>query len=409
MNTHPTAPTLADTPHQYDELPAWLTVLLAAGCGLIVANLYYAQPLIGLISEGTGISLRLAGWIVTLTQIGYGLGLLFIVPLGDVMENRKLVVRCLMVAALGLLAAGLSTSAAPFLAAMALVGVSSVAAQVLVPYGASMVAEAARGRTVGNIMSGLLLGIMLARPVSSFTASHAGWHAIFLGSSVLIAALAALLSRTMPERQPPHAQRYGTLLASMKTLMREQPVLQVRALCHAGLFAAFSLFWSTVPLLLASPAFGFTQSGIALFALVGVAGAIAAPIAGRLADRGHARAGSLAAIALVALSFTFTGSAPQGSMGALVLLGLAAIVLDMGVSANLVLSQREIYALAPHARGRLNSLFMATFFLGGALGSAGGVYVYAQGGWLGVVVMGLALGTGSLAVFLAGSRRMARA
>jgi predicted MFS family arabinose efflux permease len=139
------------------------------------------------------------------------------------------------------------------------------------------------------------------------------------------------------------------------------------------------------------------------------AGAIAAPIAGRLADRGHARAGSLAAIALVALSFTFTWLAPQGSMAALLLLGLAAIVLDMGVSANLVLSQREIYALAPHARGRLNSLFMATFFLGGALGSAGGVYVYAQGGWLGVVVMGLALGMGSLAVFLAGSRRMARA
>lgn len=412
MSPHTTA-TLADappdTPHPYDELPAWLTLLLAGGCGLIVANLYYAQPLIGLISEGTGISLRLAGWIVTLSQIGYGLGLLFIVPLGDVLENRKLVVRCLMVAALGLLAAGLSTSAAPFLAAMALVGVSSVAAQVLVPYGASMVAEAARGRTVGNIMSGLLLGIMLARPVSSFVASHLGWHAIFLGSAVLIAALAALLSRAMPERQPPHAHRYAELLGSMKALMRDHPVLQVRALCHAGLFAAFSLFWSTVPLLLASPAFGFTQSGIALFALVGVAGAIAAPIAGRMADKGHAHVGSLAAMAMVALSFAFTWPATEGSMLTLGLLGLAAIVLDMGVSANLVLSQREIYALAPHARGRLNSLFMATFFLGGALGSACGVYVYAQGGWHGVVVMGCGLGLAALAVFLAGARRMVRA
>lgn len=407
VSTQTTA-TMADAPHQYDELPAWLTLLLAAGCGLIVANLYYAQPLIGLISEGTGISLRLAGWIVTLTQIGYGLGLLFIVPLGDVLENRRLVVRCLMVAALGLLAAGLSRSAAPFLAAMALVGVSSVAAQVLVPYGASMVAEAARGRTVGNIMSGLLLGIMLARPVSSFTASHLGWHAIFLGSAVMIAALAALLSRAMPERQPPHAPRYAALLASMKALMLEHPVLQVRAMCHAGLFAAFSLFWSTVPLLLASPAYGLSQQGIALFALVGVAGAIAAPIAGRLADRGHAHAGSLVAMAMVALSFALTWSAAQGSSLTLVLLGLAAIVLDMGVSANLVLSQREIYALAPHARGRLNSLFMATFFMGGAMGSAFGVYVYARGGWHGVILLGSAMGLIALAVFLAGARRMAR-
>ena len=163
-----------------------------------------------------------------------------------------------------------------------------------------------------------------------------------------------------------------------------------------------------MPLLLASPAFGFTQSGIALFALVGVAGAIAAPITGRLADRGHARVGSLVAMALVTLSFTFTWPATQGSAITLVLLGLAAIVLDMGVSANLVLSQREIYALAPHARGRLNSLFMATFFLGGALGSACGVYVYAQGGWHGVVAMGSGLGLAALAVFLAGARRMAR-
>ncbi len=382
-----------------DEMPRWLTLLLAAGCGCIVANLYYAQPLIGDISADTGLSLKLAGFVVTLTQIGYGLGLLLLVPLGDLVENRRLVVRCLLVAALSLLVAGVSRQAWPFMAAMGLVGVSSVAAQVLVPYGASMAPEATRGRTVGNIMSGLLLGIMLARPVSSLVAAHAGWHAMFLVSAVLMAALAALLSRAMPQRRPVHASSYGALLRSVAQLMRDQPVLRRRAVCHAFLFAAFSLFWSTVPLLLASPAFGLTQRGIALFALVGVAGAVAAPAAGRMADRGWSGPASITAMALVAGAFVLSRVTPTEPMLALVALGAAGVLLDMGVSANLVLSQREIFALAPAFRSRLNSAFMATFFLGGAVGSSGGVYLYAVGGWELASAVGIGLGLAALAFF----------
>ena len=373
-----------------------ITLLLAAACGLIAANLYYAQPLAGPIGAALGLAPAATGLIVTLTQIGYGTGLLLIVPLGDLIETRKLVRLLIALAALALLGAALSTRPLPFLAAVLTVGLVSVAAQVLVPYAAHMAPEAHRGRTVGNVMSGLLMGIMLARPVSSFVAQLASWHAVFFLSAGAMALLAVLLGVTLPRRQPSSTLGYGALLASMGRLARTTPVLQRRALYQAAMFGAFSLFWTTAPLRLASE-FHLSQSGIALFALAGVAGAIASPIAGRLADAGHGRIATRIAMACAIAAFALSRAGAPGSVAALAALVAAGIVLDFGVTTNLVVGQRAIFALGADVRSRLNGLYMATFFAGGALGSAFGGLAFAHGGWPAAAWLGLALPVAALA------------
>jgi predicted MFS family arabinose efflux permease len=376
-------------------------MLFAIACGLIVANLYYGQPLVGPIAAELGLSPAAAGLLVTLTQIGYGLGLLFIVPLGDIVENRRLVLTLIISCALALLSAAMVRSAPVFLAAAAAIGFTSVTVQILVPWSAHMASEANRGRVVGNVMSGLLMGIMLARPVASFVASLWGWHAIYLLSAAVMAALAVLLLFILPSRRPEAKLPYSKLLASLWWLARTQPVLQRRALDQACLFGAFSLFWTTVPLFLSSPAFGLSQRGIALFALAGVAGAIAAPISGRLADRGQSRAVSIVAMLMVAGGFLISLVAQVGSTLSLALLTIAAIVLDFGVTANLITGQRAIFALGAEYRSRLNGLYMASFFMGGAACSALGAWAYAHGGWMLACWAGLALPVVALAHFLA--------
>ncbi|MRN51735.1 MFS transporter [Paenibacillus monticola] len=372
------------------KIPSWIIFLLATACGLIVANLYYAQTLVGPISTATGLSPGAAGLIVTVTQIGYVLGLLFIVPLSDIIENRRLVVSSLVVVLVALVAATLASNAILFLTASLFIGLGSVAAQILVPYATYLSSEEQRGRVVGNVMSGLLLGIMFARPVASFVSALWSWHAIFAISAVVIALLTILLSRVLPMRQPAPTMNYGGLIRSLGTLLKNTPVLRRRAFYQASLFGAFSLFWTTVSLRL-SDTFHLTQQGIALFALAGVAGAVAAPIAGRWADRGWTRPLTGLAFVLAATAFLLAYLFQDDSKIALALLVLAAIMLDMGVSGNLVLGQRAIYSLGSEARGRLNGLFMAIFFVGGAIGSSLGAWSYAYGGWRLTVLIGMAI------------------
>ena len=400
MHIRATGAHLPSTTIESDEpgISAWLTLLLATSCGLVAANIYYAQPLAGPISASLGLSQGAAGLIVTMTQVGYGVGLLFIAPLGDLVENRRLILALLGLAAFALVGAALSTTGAHFLAAAGLIGLGSVAVQVLVPYAAHLAPEAARGRVVGNVMGGLMLGIMLARPTASLLADASSWHAVFFASAAVMAVLAAILRIALPPRRPAPGLHYGTLLASMVELAWYTPVLQRRALYHACLFAVFSLFWTTVPLLLAD-AFHLSQTGIAVFALVGMAGAIAAPVAGRAADRGWTRqfTGVAMLIVVAALLLGFLGL--FGSRAGLAVLVLAAILLDFGVTANGVLGQRAIYALGANVRSRLNGLYMATFFAGGAIGSAAGGWSYAKGGWALAIGVGLVLASAGLACF----------
>ena len=380
---------------------AAMVLLLASGCGIIVANIYYAQPLVGLIGPAIGLGQRSASLIVTLNQLGYAAGLLLLVPLGDLIENRLLVTITIIASVPALLIAALAHTAALFLVAAGLIGVTSVAVQMLVPLAAHLAPDARRGRVVGNVMSGLLLGILLARPVSSLIAAAFGWRAVYLVSAVVMAGMAILLRLTLPRRQPEGRNHYFALLASLVALPFNTPLLRRRMAYQSAAFGCFTLFWTAVPLLLAHQ-FGYTQRGIAVFALVGAAGALAAPLSGRLADREHGQIGTVVALFSIAAAF---GVALWGAAAhSVIILAASGVLLDAGVQSNLIFSQRSIYALAPEMRSRLNGVFMAVFFAGGAVGSAVTSPVLADFGWPGICMLGILLPVLALAYFTLAER-----
>jgi len=384
--------------HENQKIPQWLMLMLAIACGVIVANLYFAQPLIGPISLALGISPQLSGMIVTLTQIGYGLGLLFIVPLSDLIENRKLILVVLVILLLALVALVVMPTASIFFLASFFIGIGAVAVQILVPYAAYLSSDEQRGRAVGNVMSGLLFGIMLARPVASFITAAWDWNVVFILAAVLIVLIMIMLRKYLPERKPVPTMKYGQLIKSLWGLFTTISILRRRAIYQAFLFSDFSLFWTVMPLWLVD-AFALSQNGIALFSLAGVAGAIAAPIAGRLADRGWTRCLTGVAFILGSFAFLLTHFL-QDTVFALPILVVAAIVLDMAVSGNLILGQRAIYSLGSEIRGRLNGIFMAIFFLGGAVGSAIGGWSYAQYGWFLTSIIGLSMPLAAFVYYL---------
>ena len=365
-----------------------ITFACAIACGAMVANLYYAQPLVGLIAPELHLHAGVAGLIVTLTQLGYGAGLLLIVPLADRIENRRLILATLGITALALVALAVAPSAPTFLAAAMAVGFCSAGAQVVVPFAASLAPAETRGQAIGNVMSGLLAGIMLARPAASLIAEVAGWRWVFGLSAALMVAMGLWLAGALPQRRPQNGHSYGEILRSMKhILMRERP-LQRRALYQGFVFAIFNIFWTAAPLVLADR-FGFSQTGIALFALAGAAGALAAPLAGRLGDRGHIRAGTAGALLTILASCLLAGWA--GALHALFLLVVFALTLDGATQVNQVLGQRVIFSLPGEDRGRVNAIYMTIVFLLGAGGSAVATLAYHAAGWWGAMGAGAAL------------------
>ncbi len=370
-----------------------------------MANIYYAQPLAGPIGQALGLDVRATGLIVTLTQIGYGLGLLFVVPLGDRIETRRLVLASLGVSIAALLVAATSRHATEFLLASLLIGVSSTAVQLLVPFAAALAPAHMRGRVVGAVMSGLLMGIMLSRPVASFFDDLWGWQAIFYIAAGFMALIAGALAWRLPARRPHGGAPYLVLLKSMVWLYRTTPVLRRRAFYQTMMFGAFTLFWTTSPLLLAAPPFHMSQRGIALFALAGVAGALAAPLAGRMADKGLSRMATGIAIVSAIAGFLLTRIPHAAPWLSIALLTAGAILLDFGVQSTLVVGQRAIYTLGAEYRSRLNGLFMATFFAGGAVCSALGAWAYARGGWPLASMIGMALPALALVYFATERRR----
>jgi len=372
------------------RMPRWLVFFMAGACGLIVANLYYAQPLVGPISNSTGIAPGIAGFIVTMTQLGYAAGLLLLVPLSDLLENRRLVVSVLVLVVGGLIGAGFAVNSVMFFISAILIGIGSVAAQILVPLAAHMAPAQQRGSIVGNVMSGLLLGIMLARPVASMITDLSDWRIIFFLSAGMMAILMILLARLLPVRVPTSEESYPDILKSLWKLFQTKPILRRRAFYQAALFGSFSLFWTVVPLWLSSN-FGLSQKEIAIFGFVGVAGAIAAPIAGKLADKGMSHKLTGIAFILAAFAFALTHVLPSNHYLSVILFCVAAVILDMSVSGNLVLGQQAIYALGDEIRGRVNGIFMAVFFIGGAIGSSLGGWAYAKGSWNMASLIGLAL------------------
>ena len=378
-----------------------LVLLLASAIAVIVANLYYAQPLVSLISQSIGLAPELAGLVVTLTQMGYGIGVLFIVPLGDIVETRRLLLSTLCLAVLGLIGLAYVTHPVPYFIAAFATGLGTCAVQIIMPYAAHFASDERRGQVVGAMTSGLMIGIMMSRPVASLLTEWFGWHAVFVLGAIMVTLIAIVIYRVLPARPPVNSNlRYKDLIRSMGRLFIGVEILRRRAIYQAFLFGTFCLFWTASPMLLLGPDFRMSQTAVALFALVGVSGAVAAPFAGRAADRGHSRRATMISMLACMIAFLFSNVFNTGSLTALLALVISAIVLDAGITANLVLGQRAIFSLESGLRSRLNGLYIATIFIGGATGSALGAWAFAAGGWRLTTWVGFALPACAFAYFL---------
>ncbi|MBI3350187.1 MAG: MFS transporter [Burkholderiales bacterium] len=371
-----------------------LTLLLATATGLAVASIYYVQPLLGLLSEQFGVGSAGIGLLPTLTQLGYAAAILLLSPLGDRFDRRRII----LVKSAALVAALAFAALAPGFTALALasvvIGITATLAQDLVPAAATLAPEAQRGKRVGQVMTGLLLGILLSRVASGSIAALAGWRAVYGIAAVAVLAAMPLLWRGLPRFVPATSASYGTLLASMGVLWRSHAPLRRAAWAQGLLSVAFSSFWSTLALVLATPDFGLGSAVAGAFGLAGAAGALAAPLAGGIADKRGPQAVIRVAALLVLLAFTVQALAPAS----LWLLVVVAVVFDLGVQAALVSHQSVIYSLDPASRSRLNAVLVSSMFVGMASGAALGSALLAAFGWRAVPVLGAVAALGALAV-----------
>jgi predicted MFS family arabinose efflux permease len=371
-----------------------LVVLIAVATGAVVANLYYAQPLLHQVARTFHTGPGPTSGVITASQVGYAAGLLLIVPLGDLHPRRRLATRLFLLAAVALVACALAPALWFFALASVLVGAASVAGQVMIPFAADLAPEERRGRVVARIMTGLLMGILLARTVSGLVSQAAGWRAIYWLSAVLMVCFAVVLSRALPtEGARPH-RSYPALVGSSLRLLATEPVLRRRAWHGACAFAGFSVLWTTLAFLLSGSPYHYSNAVIGLFGLVGAAGILAANLAGKLADAERTGVTTVVAGALVAGAFAIAW-AGQTSLAALV---VGIVVLDMGTQGMQITNQAVIYALRPDARSRINSAYMVCYFVGGAVGSIAAGAVYATHGWAGVCLLGAGFGLLTLAL-----------
>ncbi|SFD67382.1 Predicted arabinose efflux permease, MFS family [Bosea sp. CRIB-10] len=384
-----------------------MTVFFAAAVAITVLNLFASQPLLGLIGPAFGMTAAQASMITTLTLLGYALGLVFVVPLVDLISNRRLILLTLLCCAGSLLSTSLAPTTSLLLASAVALGVTSTAVQMLVPIAAALTAPEARGRVVGNVMSGLMIGTLLSRPLASLVAEFAGWRSFYALSAVLIAVLTAAMAKTLPERRPSPGASYGSLIASLGTLICGEPVLRRRSAYQFLLMGAFSLFWTAIALRLTAPPYGLGQIGIAVFSLAAVGAVVIAPVAGRLADQNKASLMTPLFQGAVVLAFLLVAVADgAGGMLALnaapvlslALLGIAAFLLSLGVTGDQIIGRHAINMLQPEARGRLNGLYTSFMFTGGALGAFAAGPAWDRGGW--PLVYLLALGAASIAALL---------
>ncbi|GAB4083340.1 MFS transporter [Modestobacter muralis] len=380
------------------------TLILAATTGAIAANLYYAQPLLATIAATLDISTGTVATVVTATQLAFAAGLVLVLPLGDIVERRRLLTGLLVLDAVGLVGFAVAPSLPVLLISCALMGVGNIAAQVLVPAAASLAGDAQRGRVVGTVITGLLIGMLAARTVAGVVSQLVGWRPLFLGAAVLMLLLTLVVRRVLPATGPvADRPTYLDTLRSTARLYRQLPLLRVRAAFGALGFAAFSLFWSTAALLLGGGRYSFGPAAIGGFALLGIAGAVAANAVGRLRDHVHPLP-TLVAVLVIAGAFGVLLAAPH----VLACMVVGIVVLDIGVQGLHVLNQRTIYELEPAARTRVNSVYMTFYFLGGSLGSAAGSLAWERAGWTGVCVTGLVISALAVVLWTATARRSPR-
>lgn len=377
-----------------DTLSSGLILLLACGAGLSVASLYYAQPMLGILAHDFGVQPSAIGLVPTLTQLGYALGIIALAPLGDRYDRRRIILGKALILALALALAACAPGLYVLCAASVLIGLSATLAQDLVPAAAALAPDARRGKIVGTVMTGLLTGILLSRVVSGAMAQTLGWRATFAAAAVGVALLAVLLARRLPRFAATTALSYSALLASLLTLLRRYPALRRAALAQGLLSAAFSAFWSTLAVMLQQAPLHLGAAAAGAFGLAGAAGALAAPMAGHLADRHGSEGVVRAGAALVLLSFLAMAFGPRS----LWLIAAATVVFDLGIQASLIAHQSLIYGLEPAARSRLNAVLVGSMFIGMALGAAVGSVVLDRGGWSALCLAAALAAGGALAV-----------
>ncbi len=362
-----------------------LVFIMAVACGVSVANLYWAQPLLDTIAAAFHTGTTAAGLIVTFTQIGYAIGLMFIVPLGDLLERRRLIVFISGLVSVSLVVAALSPTVHFFIIASLVVGVTSVVVQILIPFAASLALDHERGKVVGSVMSGTLLGILFARTVAGLVSEAAGWRAVFWFAAVLVLVITIILRRTLPKYKHSLDMSYPRLLRSVGHLVKTEKVLRLRSVYGALVFADFSVLWTSLTFLLAGTPYHFSEAMIGLFGLVGAAGAITANFAGRLADKGLANKTTIVLLAINVIAFIIM--IPGTTHLLPVIIGI--LILDARVQGTHITNQSEIYRLSPEARSRLTTAYMVSYFTGGAIGSATSAVIYSSHGWVGVCLLGL--------------------
>jgi predicted MFS family arabinose efflux permease len=390
----------SDRPQQIDQaLLGRVAWVMAVAAGATVANLYYNQPLLPEIARTFGVPDHAVGLIPTLTQVGYGAGMLLVVPLGDSHERRRLVLILTGLVTLALLGAAAAPSLAVLALASVAIGVTTCVPQILVPYAATLAPPKERGRAVGIVTSGLLFGVLLARTFAGLIGEALGWRAVYLFAAGLMVLLGIVLRLELPPSEPAAPMPYRTLLRSMRALVREEPELRLRAVLGALTFAALAAFWATLALFLRDlpPHYGPRTAG--LFGVVGVTGALAAPLVGRAAGARSDRRINAIAIASMLIGFAVLAAAGGHLLG----IAVGVVLLDFGAQANHISNQTRIFALREEARSRVNTVYMVTYFSGGALGAYGGALAYTAWGWIGVCAAGTTICATGLAVVL--SRR----
>ncbi|MFZ0666154.1 MAG: MFS transporter [Acidimicrobiales bacterium] len=373
-----------------------LVIILAVATGVSVANNYYAQPLLATIRANFHAGSGVAGLLVTASQVGYAAGLVFLLPLGDIVERRTLVVIMSLICAVGLVGAAVSPVLPLMFFALAIVGGTSVVAQILVAFSASLAGDHERGKVVGSVMSGLLLGILLARTAAGYIAQASSWRVVYLVAAVMMALLAVVLWNQLPTYREAHDMTYRGVLVSVIDLFKNERTLRRRSFYGFLSFGAFSVLWTALAFLLAASPYHYNTGTIGLFGLVGAAGAAMATFAGRLADRGHQTKVTILTAFAILISFVMMWIYPH-VLGVLI---AAIVILDLGCQGIHVSNQSEIYKLAPKARSRVNAVYMTCYFAGGTLGSIGSALCFSAGKWPAVCALGAAFGAVALLVTL---------